>query len=94
MPTDETNEPALQKLKDQYGDQIEKFEYEVRKKPYLGKEPKGAFCCGMTRYRKVYKVSHVVLKDGTRIPVGSVGCLVRMITILVTSISILIFIII
>jgi len=93
MPTDETNEPALQKLKDQYGDQILKYEYEVRKKPYLGKEPKGAFCCGMTRYRKVYKVSHIVLKDGRRIPVGGVGCLIRIIVAFTIGIDILIFII-
>jgi len=31
MPTDDTNEIALQKLKDQYGDQILKYEYEVTK---------------------------------------------------------------
>jgi len=91
MPTDDTNEIALQKLKDQYGDQIEKYEYEVTKKPYLGKEPKGAFCCGMTRYRKHYKVSHVVLKDGSRIPVGGVGCLVRVIVIIMIPIGLLVF---
>lgn len=93
MLTDKTNEIALQKLKDQYGDQIFKYEYEFRKKPYLGKEPKGAFCCGMTRYRKVYKVSHIVLKDGSKIPVGSVGCLVRIIIIVLTSMEVFIFII-
>lgn len=92
MPTDDTNEIALQKLKDQYGDQIEKYEYEVKKKPYLARESKGAFCCGMTRYRKCIKVSHIVLKDGTRIPVGT-GCLVRVIVVFTASMGILIFIV-
>ncbi len=92
MPTDETNEIALQKLKDLYGDQISKYEYEVRKKPFLGKEPKGAFCTGMTRYRKYFKVSHIKLKDGSRIPVGT-GCLTELIIILVIGINISIFII-
>ncbi|MCK9331177.1 MAG: hypothetical protein M0Q94_14975, partial [Candidatus Cloacimonetes bacterium] len=87
MPTDETNEIALQKLKDLYGDQISKYEYEVRKAPFLGKEPKGAFCTGMTRYRKYFKVSHIKLKDGSRIPVGT-GCLTELIIILVIGINI------
>ena len=79
MPIDRTNEIALQRLKEEYGNQIEKFEYEVWKQPYLSKEPKGAFCTGMIRYRKHYKVSHVVLKDGRKIPVGGNGCLIGII---------------
>ena len=92
MPIDKTNEQSLQKLKQKYGDQIEKLEYETWKQPFLGKEPKGAFCCGMTRYRKYFKVSHIKLKDGSRIPVGT-GCLTELIIILVIGINISIFII-
>lgn len=92
MPTDKTNDQALQKLQMQHGDQIEKFEYETWKEPFLGKEPRGAFCSGMTRYKKAYRVSHVVLKDGTRIPVGGMGCLVGILVKIVVPIS-LIFII-
>jgi len=92
MPIDETDEIALKKLQEKYGNQIENFEYEVRKAPFLGKEPKGAFCCGMTRYRKYFKVSHIKLKDGSRIPVGT-GCLTELIIILVIGINISIFII-
>lgn len=94
MPTDETNNYALHKLKQKYGDQIERYEYEVRKKPYLAKEPKGAFCTGMTRYRKVYSVSHVVLKDGRRIPVGvGMGCLIGVMIVILIPVSIFIFLI-
>ena len=84
MPIDRTDETALKELTDKYGDQIEKYEYQTWKEPYLAKEPKGAFCCGMTRYRKYFKVSHIKLKNGTRIPVGA-GCLIRVMTFLILS---------
>ena len=93
MPIDETDKIAFQKLKDLYGDQIEKYDYEVYKKPYLSKEPKGAFCTGIIRYKKYYKVSHVVLKDGRKIPVGNgIGCLpnILMIIVMIIVMSLLI----
>lgn len=93
MPIDDTNEIALKQLQEKYGDQIYKFEYEVRKRPYLGKEPKGAFCSGMTRYRKHIKVTHVVLKDGSRIPVGGTGCLVVIFAIGLIPVGLLVFMI-
>ncbi len=87
MPIDKTNEVVLKQIKEKYGDQIDKYEYEVWKEAYLGRPPSGGFCTGMTRYRKCFKVSYVKLKDGTRIPVGS-GCLIQILLI----ISIFIFI--
>jgi len=93
MPTDKTNKIALKQIQDKYGDQIERFEYKVYKKPYLAKEPKGAFCTGMTRYRKYYKVTHVILKDGTRIPIDGIGCLISIMMIILIPIGFLVFII-
>jgi len=68
---DRTNNIALEKIKDEYGDQIEKYEYKVWKEAYLAKPPAKAFCAGFTRYRKCFKVTHVKLKDGRSIPVAS-----------------------
>jgi hypothetical protein len=69
MPTDETNEQALQKLQEQYGDQIEKYEYKYWREKYISSPPKNSFCSGMARYRNCSKVSYIILKNGDRIPV-------------------------
>jgi len=79
MPTDKTNNDALERLKAKYGDDIVGYEYKAWKESYLAPPPPRSFCQGMTRYRKCFKVTHVKLKDGSKIPVedslGDFGCL-------------------
>lgn len=76
---DKTDYNALENLKKVYKDQIVDYKYKVWKEAYLDKPPRGAFCTGITRYRKCMKVTHVVLNDGRLIPVGGSdtnGCLI------------------
>ncbi|OEH86213.1 hypothetical protein BHU72_11800 [Desulfuribacillus stibiiarsenatis] len=69
MPIDKTDEKAFAQIKEMYGNDIVEYKYKTWKEQYLGKAGPTAFCTGITRYRKCYKVSHVILRDGRKIPV-------------------------
>lgn len=72
---DKTDASRLAQLQHTYNGKIADYKYKVWKEAYLAKPPKGAFCIGITRYRKCCKITHIILKDGRKISLGASGCL-------------------
>lgn len=87
---DETDEIALERIKAKYGDQIESYVYNYWKGAYLAPPPKNAFCSTFTRYRNCMKITHVILKDGRRIPlqlISPFSCLMIIIFIILAFLT-------
>lgn len=82
---DKTNYKLIEDIKRRYNQEVVDKKYKVWKEAYLAQAPKRAFCTGMTRYRKVFKITHVKLEDGTWVSVSTntIGCLVFIVVVIV-----------